>query len=552
MPQGGFPTKYLNHRHHGFRAHTAFFSRVLSQAELLRHYFMFSYFFIFAASPKHVLHITILRTLRIFFAACSQLLHTYLLQNAHFSTKCVSLPHLSHRFIIIHHSSIFDVINYINYAAYLSIVINGDSMDASKVLDQINADRYRWVDLQYTDVLGFFKTVTIPSRNLDVDSFKVGGAVIDNYSMFYDSGEHLPLIPDPNTYAVVPWEPSTVRLIARTNSPYDPRNLLSNAQDLGKKHKISFELGTEMDFYIMDSLVTDVSHFSYGAYMDSREIAMSQYDGEFEHGSRRNQTLNADIARGIRLQIGDYADLTGVDVRSLTHEKGRMQQEVALSPNSPLKAADDFASVKHLTKNAAMLVGAIATFAPKVSNNEPMSEAHINFSGWKGDDNIFMDLSGKQLSDTGYYFLAGLMDHIRSLSAFLLPTTLSYKDAVHIEHIRAFNNLVRIPLAIQGESDKRIEYRFADSSINPYLAYSALIAAGVDGINKKLSFDEGKEVSTPRSLAESLSSLLSDHDFLKNIFSDEFLHMYIDLKEREIKEVSSRISGFELAKYQNI
>lgn len=426
-------------------------------------------------------------------------------------------------------------------------------MDAAKVLDQINADRYRWVDLQYTDLLGFFKTLTIPSRDLDVDSFKVGAAVLDYNSMFYDSGEHLPLIPDPNTYAVIPWEPSTVRFIAQTNSPNDPRAILAKAQDLGKKHKITFELGTEIDFYVLDSLVTDVSHFSYGAYMDSREVAMSQYDGEFEQGSRRNQTLNADIARGIRLQVGDYADLTGVSVQSLSHEKGRMQQEVALSPNNLLKAADDFVTVKHLAKNAAMLVGAIAVFAPKISNNEPMSEVHINFSGWKGDDNVFMDLSkGRQLSDTGYYFISGLMDHIRSLSAFLLPTTLSYKDAVHIEHLRALNNLVRIPLAVKGESDKRVEYRFADPSINPYIAYSALIAAGVDGINKKIGFDENKEVSTPRSLAESLSALLSDHDYLKGVFDDQFLHIYIDLKEREIKEVSSRISGFELAKYQNI
>ncbi len=424
--------------------------------------------------------------------------------------------------------------------------------DANTVIDKINADRYRWVDIHYTDILGYMKCVTIPARNLEPSSFKEGIITVDRNSMFYEGGDYVKLIPDADTFAVIPWEPSTVRLIASADSPLDPRTLLSKTKELEAKLKLSFEVGAEIDFLVMDSLVTDNSHFSYGAYFDGRELTMSQYDGEIELGSRRFQTMNADVGRAIRLQVGDYADLTGVEVVSMHHEKGRLQHEIALGSAGLLKAADDFVTVKHLTKNAAMLVGAIATFVPKLSNYEPMNEVHLNMSAWKGDENAFLDLGGEPLSKTGYYFLAGVMDHARALSAFLLPSTLSYKDIVHVEKVMALGNVVRIPPALKGEYDKRVEYRLADPTINPYMAYAAIVAAGADGIAKKLSFDDKKEIAPPRSLAESLSALLSDHDFLKGVFSDELLHMYIDLKEREIKEVSSKVGPFEVMRYQNI
>jgi glutamine synthetase len=262
--------------------------------------------------------------------------------------------------------------------------------------------------------------------------------------------------------------------------------------------------------------------------------------------------MNGDLGRAIRLQIGDYADMTGIDVNALHHETGRMQHEIALSPAPILKAADDFVTIKHLTKNAAMLVGAVASFAPKYSNNEPMNSVHVNVSGWKNDENGFLDMSGEPLSKQGYYFLAGIADHSRALSAFLLPSTLSYKELVQVETMKVMNGIVRIPRAIKGEADKRIEYRLSDPSINPYLAYAAIVAAGVDGITKKLTFEEGKEIAPPRSLAESLSALLSDSDFFSGVFGDEIVHTYVELKEREIKEVSSKMTGFEMAKYLNI
>jgi glutamine synthetase len=154
--------------------------------------------------------------------------------------------------------------------------------DANKVLERINSERYRWVDIQYTDILGFFKNVTIPTRSLDVASFKEGAVTVDRNSVLYDTGDSLTLTPDPETFAVIPWEPSTVRLIANTNSPLDPRQLLIKTKELESKAKLTFHLGSEVDFYVMDSLITDNSHFSYGAYFDSRELTMSQYGGEFE------------------------------------------------------------------------------------------------------------------------------------------------------------------------------------------------------------------------------------------------------------------------------
>jgi len=419
------------------------------------------------------------------------------------------------------------------------------------VLERINADKYRWVDIQYTDVLGNLKTVTIPAKSLDTASFREGAIAVDRKSLLYEEGDHVALIPDPSSFAVIPWEPSTVRFIASASAPLDPRSILEKM--VSKDQKQTFFIGSEIDFYIMDAMVTDASKFSYGAYFDARELAVSQYDGRLERPARRFETMNADLGRAVRLQIGDYADLCGVDVVALHHESGRLQHEIALGRAPLLKAADDFMTVKHLTKNSAMLVGAMATFAPKISDSEPMSEVHINVSAWKEGENKFLDAEeGKPLSQMGYYFLAGIVDHMRALSAFLLPSTLSYKDLTRAERLKAMGAVVRIPAPLKGEADKRVEYRLADPTINPYIAYAAFVAAGLDGISKKLSFDSKKEVVPPRSLAESLSSLLSDHDFLKGIMSDDALHTYIELKENDINEVHSRLSGFEMTKYQNI
>ncbi|MEM0438061.1 MAG: glutamine synthetase family protein [Candidatus Micrarchaeia archaeon] len=424
--------------------------------------------------------------------------------------------------------------------------------DATKVIERINADRYRWIDIQYTDMLGHFKSITLPARMLEAQSFKEGVITVDRNSVLYEYGEDVVLTPDPSTFAIIPWEPSTVRLIASTNAPNDPRTILGKAQALEQKLKLGFRIGSELDYYLLDSMITDASKFSYGAYFDSRELPVSQYDGEFEKGMRRFQTMNGDIGRAVRLQIGDYADLTGVEVYSMHHEKGRMQHEVALAPAPLLKAADDFVTIKYLAKNSAMLVGAIASFAPKLMNEEPMSKAHVSISAWKADDNVFLDMGGERLSKEGTYFMAGLADHARALSAFMLPSTASYKEQVHIDRMRALDGVVKVPKAIRGEVDKRIEYRLADPSLNPYIAYAALLAAGADGISKKLAFDDSKDVAPPRSLAEALSALISDSDFLAPIFGEEFIHAYVELKEREIKEQSSRMTSFEVSRYQNV
>lgn len=423
--------------------------------------------------------------------------------------------------------------------------------DVEQVLERISTDRFRWVDIQYTDMLGFLKVVTVPAKSLDTSSFKEGVFAVDRKSLLYENGDHVALIPDPASFAVIPWEPSTVRFIASASTPKDPRNILEKLASKDLKHV--FSLGSEIDFYIMDAMVTDSSKFSYGAYFDARELAMSQYDGELQQDARRFETMNADLGRSIRLQVADYADLCGVEVLGMHHERGRLQHEIALGPAPLLKAADDFVTIKHIAKNSAMLVGAMATFAPKISDTEPMSELHVNVSAWKSSENIFLDMGGgKALSQTGYYFLAGLADHMRALSAFLLPSTLSYKDLSHVDRLKAMGNIVRIPAPLKGEMDKRVEYRLADPTVNPYLAYAALIAAGQDGIAKKMSFDDKRESVPPRSLAESLSSLLSDHDFLKGVLNEDALHLYIELKERDIKEAHSRATGFEITRYQNI
>jgi glutamine synthetase len=163
-----------------------------------------------------------------------------------------------------------------------------------------------------------------------------------------------------------------------------------------------------------------------------------------------------------------------------------------------------------------------------------------------------MSLEGKKLSDMGEHFTAGLMEHINSLSAFLLPSTLSYKRMSHLDNIKIFNRILRMPTPIFGEEDKRIEYRMADPSMNPYLGYSAIMCAGLDGIKKKMTIDEKKIVRPPTNLTESLSSLMEDSEYLNKVFNSDFIHNYIELKENEVKEKSSKVNVNEITRYLNI
>ncbi len=426
-------------------------------------------------------------------------------------------------------------------------------MKAEEALEKILEDRFRWIDICYTDVMGNFKNITIPSRKLSNNNFKEGAASIDHESMFYIEGEHLTLIPDASSYAPVPWEPSTARFIGQTNNPNDPRNILSKATKLFEKEtKSQLKIGSEIDFYLVDTLIVSNEDKNIGISLDSRELNMNLYKGENGNALRRYQTMNGDLGRSIRMQVGEYAEVMDININSHNHEKGRIQHEIAMDKEDALKAADDMLSIKYITKNSSMIVGAITSFSPMISDSEPPNKVHINMSAWQKNENKFMSLEGEKLSEMGYYFAAGVMEHINSLSAFLLPSTLSYKKMSHIDNIKVFDRIMRIPNPIFGEEDKRIEYRLADPSMNPYLGYSALICAGLDGIKKKMKFDEKKIIRPPTNLTESLTSLMQDSEYLSKVFSDDFINNYIELKEKEVKEKSSKINVSEVTKYLNI
>ena len=415
-----------------------------------------------------------------------------------------------------------------------------------KVLERIGMEHYRWLDIQYVDVFGFLKRITIPASKVDKESFKEGILTVDHEQVFHAEGDPLVLIPDPETFAVVPWEASTVRMVAHTDSPMDPRKRLKEFKDAKK-----FKVGSEVDFYVVDALVAEDNKNSSGIFIDSRELATSQYNGVFEREYLRHQTMNGDLSRSVRMQISDYCDLMGIGIYSHTHEKGRMQQEIALEPMDVLYAADSFVGLREIAKNTAMMVGAFAVFAPKINNYEPRNEAHINVSMWKGKSNLFLDLEGKPISEEGMYFLGGIYDHIASLSAFLLSTPMSYKELIGSSD-QPLKNVLRIPRAFKGESDKRVELRWGDSAMNPYLAYLAVLSAGLDGIKNKIAFPNPKEITLPNNLEEALEAVMSDHKYLKDSMGDDLLHSYVDAKEREVYEMNKRISSFEITKYENI
>lgn len=426
-------------------------------------------------------------------------------------------------------------------------------MKPEEALEKILEDRFRWIDICYTDVMGNFKNVTIPARRLSKNNFKEGIISIDHESMFYTEGKHLTLVPDAETYGPIPWEPSTARFIANTNNPNDPRNVLNKATKLFEKEtKSILKIGTEIDYYLLDNLILTNESKNMGIALNSKEMEMNVYDGENANALRRYQTMSGDIGRSIRMQSGEYSEMMDIDINSHNHEKGRFQHEIAIGESHALKAADDVLSVKYITKNCSLIVGALTSFSPMIADSEPPNKVHVNMSAWSKNENKFMSLEGEKLSDMGNYFTAGIMEHINSLSAFLLPSTLSYKKMSHLDNIKVFDRIIRIPTPVFGEEDKRIEYRLADPSMNPYLGYSALISAGLDGIKKKKTFDEKKNIRPPTNLTESLSSLMEDSEYLNKVFNSDFIHSYIELKEKEVKDKSSKVNLNEVTRYLNI
>ncbi|MBN1170328.1 glutamine synthetase beta-grasp domain-containing protein [Candidatus Micrarchaeota archaeon] len=448
------------------------------------------------------------------------------------------------------------------------------------VMKYVATNEIRWIDLQFYDIKGKMHRVSISNRKLEEASFGNGISAAELSEVFGKSDQgDLVLLPDPDTIARLPWEPATVRLICditiavkKERFLKDPRYVAERMEtNLGAAGIKNSLVGSEVECYIFDSTTADKTQRprGVGVLMDSREArwgpsTLSNVDSGAYAATPHDSMYSA------RTQISEtMEDSFGMLVDS--HKHGRAptaQQNFEIAPRNLKSAGDAVNTLKYITRNLATAVNASATFMPYPIEGEKGNSYNISVSLWKtSENNIFYDAKNEaQLSETGRYFIGGLLEHAPAMSLFTAPTPNSYKRLAINEFEVGWstsdpNALVYVPNTKKNVKEaKRVAYRGADPSANPYLANAVVCAAGLDGIKNKIEpgdplgsgSKKRKEIELPDSLYGAISSLESDVKFLKGVIPAELLGDYLDIKLRQYKESLKGVTGMELQKYFNV
>ena len=469
-----------------------------------------------------------------------------------------------------------------------------------QAMDSISADGVKFVELQFTDVPGRLKHVTVPSDMVSEEIFKEGVAKLDGSSVkgFVEIFESdMMLVPDPSTYGVIPWGDErykTARFICdvswgfgKGRFPRDPRYIAQRAEEKMKGMGFTDSFwGPEVEFFVFDSATWETSNpFSTGFRISSVESAMESRGTNFPIRFKDGYYPTAPVDSLVEYRNECVAYMWngfGIASNAHHHEVATAGQcEIDIYRDSLIPMADSVVTYKLVTKNVARQRGMIASTMPKPIFGDNAAGMHVSSSLWKGARNAFYDAQDDyaELSQTGRYYVGGLLEHSRALCAITNPTTNSYRRLVpgyeapvYIAWSRANRSAnVRIPVYERGkeaEGPKRAEFRTPDPSSNPYLAFAAIVSAGLDGIKKKLDpgspVDEDiykltpakrKELSVgelPGSLQESVGCLKSDSGFLKDIFGADLLDTICEMAMENHRMVAARPHPYEFHLYFDI
>ena len=484
-------------------------------------------------------------------------------------------------------------------------VINGkienQKYTSEEVFQKLSNDQIKFIDLQFTGLYGRFHHVTIPANILKEDDFENGLPKVDGSSIrgFTDIHESDLLVrPDPSTYAIVPWieKYHTARLICdvldggsnRNQFLRDPRGIAKKAEEYVKTcgYDISY-WGPEVEFFVFDKISVNTLTPYHGQSYDimSKEAPWSS-DGYGYALNLKEGYLPSAPADSLMDYRNECVDILsnnfGVICDAHHHEVATAGQcEIDIRYDSLVNSGDSVQSYKYIVKNIAKKNNMVATMMPKPIAFDNGSGFHVNTSLWKDNTNLFFDLNDPdaELSELARYFCGGILEHAFALAAIVAPTTNSYRRLVPGYEAPVYvawskgnrSAIIRIPGHYKGEkfsSTKRIEFRAPDPSCNPYLAFSAIIAAGIDGINKKLpigdpvdqdifkmSTEKRNELGIkqlPMSLIDATEALQSDRSFLKPIFDDSVIDRIIEHARSEYEQVTLRPHPYEFALYADV
>ena len=454
-------------------------------------------------------------------------------------------------------------------------------MSAADVLNTIKEYGVKFVDFRFTDTMGKEQHISIPASLLDKDSFTQGkmfdGSSIAGWKGINESD--MTLMPDADSAVLDPFtDEPTINITCNVVEPLtgegyerDPRSIANRAEAYLKASGIADTayFGPENEFFVFDDVkwTTAMGHTSY--QIDSEEAewntGKTYEDGNIGHrpGIKGGYfpVPPVDSLHDIRSAMCLAMEEMGLKVEVHHHEVATAGQcEIGILFNTLVRKADEVQILKYCVHNVAHSYGKTATFMPKPLVGDNGNGMHVHMSLAKGGDNIFSGDGYGGLSEAALHCIGGVIKHAQAINAFANAATNSYKRLVPgfeapvmlAYSARNRSASVRIPYD-SNPKGRRIEVRFPDSTANPYLAFSALLMAGLDGIKNKIDPGEAmdkdlydlpaeEEAKIPQvafSLDQALEALDQDRDFLKagGVFTDDVIDSYIELKNEEIQRM---------------
>ncbi len=472
-------------------------------------------------------------------------------------------------------------------------------MTPKEVLEFAASKKVAQVDLRFTDIPGLQQHVSYPISQLTPESFEEGfgidGSSIRGWAAINESD--MLLIPDAATAYLDPFggeirtlvmTSDVIDPITRQHYERDPRWVARKAEMFLKNSGIADTayFGAEAEFFIFDSVRFDQNQHSAFYYIDAEEGRWNSGadDGKPNLGYRPRYKEGyfpvppTDHYQDLRAEMVETMIGCGLDIECHHHEVATGGQcEIDQRFNTLVRSADNMMVYKYVIRNVAYQYGQTVTFMPKPLFGDNGSGMHTHQSLWKGGKPLFAGDQYAGLSELGLWYIGGLLRHARALSAIIAPTTNSYKRLVpgyeapvNLAYSRRNRSAaVRIPMYSANPKAKRAEFRPPDPSANPYLAFAAMLMAGMDGIMNKLNPGEplDKDIydlspeemqnipSMPASLEEALACLEEDHGFLLNgdVFTEELIETFINYKRHhEADAIRLRPHPYEFALYYDI
>nr|WP_170610233.1 type I glutamate--ammonia ligase [uncultured Ruegeria sp.] len=451
-------------------------------------------------------------------------------------------------------------------------------MSAEAVLKTLREEDVAYVDIRFTDVRGKLQHVTVDVDLVDEDFLEEGfmfdGSSIAGWKSIENSD--MKLIADTESAYIDPFyaektlclhcsivEPDTGEAYGR-----DPRGTAQKAEAYLKASGVGdvAYMGPEAEFFLFDDVRYSNTMNKVSFEVDATDAAWNT-DTEYEMGNMGHRPgvkggyfpVNPiDEAQDLRSEMLSTMKRLGMKVDKHHHEVASCQHELGLIFNSLTKQADELQKYKYVIHNVAHAYGKSATFMPKPIYGDNGTGMHVNMSIWKEGKPLFAGDKYADLSDEALWYIGGILKHAKTLNAFTNPSTNSYKRLIpgfEAPVLRAYSarnrsGCIRIPWT-ESPKAKRVEARFPDPAANPYLAFAALLMAGLDGIKNKIDPGEAMDknlydlpaeelADIPTvcgSLREALESLASDHDFLLqgDVFTKDQIDGYIALKMEEVE-----------------